>query len=87
MCKRIRAPPNELEPETIMSDTELWEALRTKIRKVPFERRRVWTDAELIGWWSDIHRTVASGTPRGAPLTFATVKRMCGDLIGKHALK
>lgn len=70
-----------------MSDTELWETLRTKIRKVPFERRRVWTDAELISWWSDIHRTVPSSAHRGTALNFAMVKRMCGDLIGKHALK
>lgn len=49
-------------------DTEFGRMLRIKLRQVPLDKRRAWTDSELLSWWfriyGDASRINALNPPR-----------------------
>ena len=61
--------------------------IRQTLLKVPLEKRRHWSDADLYCWW-DVLRTkedVRLEPDRLDGTSLDTVKRLFGDLIGKNA--
>lgn len=60
--------------------------LRFKLRRIPLEKRREWTDQQLVTWYLGLpeHSDVRGVTSVLMP-SFPTVKRLCADMVGARA--
>jgi hypothetical protein len=59
--------------------------IRNKLKTIPIEQRRRWTESDLLAWAAQLRNDPEVTTRTGFPLSFAEIKSTCLDLIGKRA--
>lgn len=70
-----------------MKKEDFKEAVRGKLKKVPLETRKLWSDTDLFVWWSQAKAQDSYLTWEKCPGdVWQWVPGMCRDLIGKDAI-
>jgi hypothetical protein len=64
-----------------------WNLLRTRIRQVPRDERRRWTDKDIAAWLVKFSGDPVVSQRKGPLPSLEHAKRVCGDLIGSDIVE
>ncbi|KAF7962098.1 hypothetical protein AWV80_25820 [Cupriavidus sp. UYMU48A] len=69
-----------------MNRQDFKQALRDKLRQVPYEARKTWDGTKLMMWWWDVEKEDSYLRLKGCTDHWQEVHSICMDMYGERAM-